>query len=83
MYKNLKLLNSEIKNILNIKEVDEISKVLNNINDDSQLDKQIDEVLEDVIGQLDIELQELEDLENNDELSASYAYSSEDEKEQD
>jgi hypothetical protein len=83
MYKNLKLLNSEIKNILNIKEVDEISKVLNNINDDSQLDKQIDEALEDVIGQLDIELQELEDLENNDELSGSYAYSSEDEKEQD
>ena len=55
MFKNLKLLNSEIKNILKDSEKDNLTNVLNKAKDDKELDIDIDKVLEDIIENIDIE----------------------------
>ena len=54
MFKNLKLLNSEIKNILKDSEKDNLTNVLNKAKDDKELDIDIDKVLEDIIENIDI-----------------------------
>jgi hypothetical protein len=66
MYKNVKLLNSEIKNLLNVKEEDELSNILKDIKNDKQLDDEIDKVLESVIEELDISFNSQSDLGESD-----------------
>ena len=55
MFKNLKLLNSEIKNILKDNDKDNLTNVLEEAKDDKELDIDIDKILEDVIENMDIE----------------------------
>ena len=66
-YKNLKLLNSEIKNILQDVEIDKLTNVINKTKDDAQLDKDIDKVIDDIIGELDEEFDLGENEENENE----------------
>jgi hypothetical protein len=56
MYKNLKMINNEIKNILKIQDEDDLTTILNEAKDDSQLDQDIDEILKDVLEQIDFEI---------------------------
>lgn len=63
MFKNLKLLNNEIKNILKDIEKDNLTNVLDNAKDDKELDIDIDKVLEDIIENIDIEDYSQEELE--------------------
>ena len=54
MFKNLKLLNSEIKNILKDTDKDTLTNVLNEAKDDKELDINIDKLLEDIIENIDL-----------------------------
>ena len=67
MYKNIKLLNYEIKHLLNIQEEDELSNILKDIKNDEELDTEINKALESVIEELDISF----DNENQSELQES------------
>ena len=55
MFKNLKLLNTEIKNILKDIDKDSLTNVLDKAKNDQELDIDIDKVLEDIIENIDIE----------------------------
>ena len=59
MFKNLKLLNNEIKNILKDNDKDILSNVLDKAKDDKELDIDIDKLLEDAIESIDIDIDEI------------------------
>jgi len=67
MYKNIKLLNYEIKNLLNLQEEDELTNILKDIKNDDELDTEINKALESAIEELDISF----DNENQYELEES------------
>lgn len=54
MFKNLKLLNNEIKNILKDIEKDDLTNLLDKAKNDKELDLDIDKILEDIIENIDI-----------------------------
>lgn len=55
MFKNLRMINTVIKEILKVEEEeDELTIILNAIKEDSQLDKEVEKVTEKVVAQLDI-----------------------------
>uniref|UniRef100_A0A6C0I4T8 Thioredoxin domain-containing protein n=1 Tax=viral metagenome TaxID=1070528 RepID=A0A6C0I4T8_9ZZZZ len=58
-FKNLKLLNSELKNILKDTDLnDNLTNVINKANDDKELDQNIDKILEDIFENIDLDEQE-------------------------
>ena len=67
MFKNLKLLNTEIKNILKDNDKDTLSNVLDKAKDDKELDIDIDKILEEAIENIDIDLDEQTEEKNDEE----------------
>ena len=61
MFKNLKLLNTEIKNILKDNDKDTLSNVLDKAKDDKELDIDIDKILEEAIENIDEQSEETEE----------------------
>ena len=67
MYKNIKLLNSEIKKILNVQEEDELSNLLKTVKNDEQFEENFDDILEKSIEEIDLDLSQESDEVSNEE----------------